>query len=411
MREVVIVSGMRTPIGDFQGALKDFSAVDLGAISLQGALNKVGLEPGKVEEVVAGHVMQAGCKGNTGRQVALRSGCSLETVGVTVNQQCPSSMRATEILFQEIALGKVDIGAAVGIESMTNIPYLLPKARNGYRMGSGELLDAMLHDGLLDAFNDYHMGITAENLAEKYGISRQEQDELALISHQRACSAIEAGKFKGEIIPLEIKVKEGMVVFDTDEHPDSKTSLDSLAKLRPAFKKDGTVTAGNASSLNDGGAALILMSADKARELGQKPLARITASASAAVDPKIMGIGVVPAVQRALKFANLQLDDIGYWELNEAFAAQFLAVNRELKLDMSKVNANGSGISLGHPVGCTGARLIVSLINEMHRRGVQFGCASLCAGGGPAAAIIVEAIYQNNSTLCYRAFTNDSITF
>lgn len=392
MREVVIVSGKRTPLGDYMGSLKDFSAVDLGVTALKEAMNKAGIQPDQIEEVVTGHCIQSGCKGNTSRQVALGSGCPVETIAVTVNQLCPSSMRATEILSQEIMLGKVDIGAAVGMESMTNIPYLLPKARSGYRMGNAEVLDAMLHDGLFDAFNNYHMGVTAENLAEMYGISRQEQDELALLSHRRANEAIREGKFKEEIVPLEIKTKKGKVLFDTDEHPNPDTTLESLAKLSPVFKKDGTVTAGNASSLNDGGAAMILMAGDKAKELGLKPLARIVSTASAAVEPKIMGIGVVPAVHRALKFANLQIEDIGYWELNEAFAAQFLAVNRELKLDMNKANANGSGISLGHPVGCTGVRLVISMISEMKRRGVQFGCASLCAGGGPGAAIIVEAL-------------------
>lgn len=390
MCEVVIVSGMRTPIGDFLGALKDYSAVDLGVIALKGVLKKAGLEATQIEEVIAGQVYQAGCKGNPGRQVAIGAGCPVETVGLTLNQQCPSSMRATEMLAYEIMQGKVDIGASVGIESMSNIPFLLTKLRGGYRMGNGEFIDSMLHDALIDPYNNYHMGVTAENLAEMYKISREEQDELALLSHDRACRAIQEGKFKDEIIAVEIKSKKETVIFDTDEHPNPKTSIESLAKLRPAFKKDGTVTAGNASSLNDGAAALVLMAADKAKELGIKPLARIISSASAAVDPKIMGIGVVPAVHRALKFANLQIDDIDYWEINEAFAAQFLAVNRELKLDMNKVNANGSGVSLGHPVGCTGARLIVSLINEMRRRNVQYGCASLCAGGGPGAAIIVE---------------------
>ncbi|HEX3030760.1 MAG TPA: acetyl-CoA C-acyltransferase, partial [Bacillota bacterium] len=258
------------------------------------------------------------------------------------------------------------------------------------RMGDSKLVDPMLNDGLVDAFNNYHMGITAENLAVKYGISRQEQDDLALLSHQRACQAIRDGKFKDEIVPIEIKTKKGPVVFDTDEHPNEKTTLESLSALKTAFKKDGTVTAGNASSLNDGGSALILMAAEKAAELGIKPLARIVATASAAVDPSIMGIGVVPAVRRALKFAGLKQEDIGYWELNEAFAAQFLACNRELQLDINKVNVNGSGISLGHPIGCTGARLIVSLIHELKRRGDRFGGASLCAGGGPAVAVVIE---------------------
>lgn len=392
MREVVIVSGMRTPIGDFLGTLKDFSAVNLGVIALKAAIEKAGIEPSRIEEVVTGHVYQAGCKGNPSRQVTLGVGCPVETVSLTVNQQCPSSMRAAEIISQEIMLGKIDIGAAVGIESMTNIPYLLLKARTGYRMGNGELHDGMMYDALIDAFNNYHAGITAENLVEMYNITRQEQDELALLSNQRACQAIKEGKFKEEIVPVEIRTKKGTAFFDTDEHPDPGTNLESLAKLGPAFKKGGTVTAGNASGINDGASAMIMMAADKAGELGVKPLARIVATASASVDPKIMGIGVVPAVNRALALANMKSDDIELWEINEAFAAQFLACNRELKLDMVKVNVNGSGVGLGHPVGMTGARLILTLINEMRRRKNQFGCASLCAGGGPAMAVIVEAL-------------------
>lgn len=392
MQEVVIVSAQRTPIGDYLGALKEVSAIELGVIALKAALEKATIDASQIEEVVAGNVFQAGLKGNPARQVALKAGCSMETVAVTINQLCPSSMRATEILSQEIALGKVDIGAAVGMESMSNIPYLLPKVRSGYRMGNNEVLDAMLHDGLFDAFYDYHMGMTAENLAEQYEISREEQDELSYLSHQRALQAIQTGKFKEEIVPVEFKTKNGTVVIDTDEHPNAKTSPEILAKLKPAFKKNGTVTAGNSSGLNDGGSALILMSAKKAVELGIKPLAKILSTASAAVDPKIMGIGVVPAVKRALKFAQLSLEDIDYWELNEAFAAQFLAVNREFKLSMEKVNVNGSGISLGHPVGNSGARLIVSLLYEMRRRGARYGCASLCAGGGPAVATVVELL-------------------
>lgn len=392
MREVVIVSVARTPIGDFSGALKDFSAVDLGVIALKAAISKAGVNPDQIEEVVGGHIYQAGCKGNTARQVALGANCSLQTVASTINQQCASSLRATEILAQEIMLGKVDVGAAVGYESMTNVPYLLPKARKGYKMGHGELLDSLLYDALFDAFNNYHMGITAESLAESYDISREEQDHLALLSHERASKAIKEGKFKEEIVPIEMKTKKGTVIVDTDEHPKSDINIEALAALRPAFKKGGTVTAGNASSINDGASALIVMTAEKAKEYGLKPLARIVSTASASVDPKIMGIGVVPAVEKALRFANLQKDDIGYWEINEAFASQFLAVNRELKLDMNKVNANGSGISLGHPVGSTGIRLLISLINEMHRRGVQYGCASLCSGGGPAAAMVIEAL-------------------
>ena len=350
MQDVVIVSGARTPIGDFNGALKDFKAVDLGMIALKGALQKSNLEPAQIEEVIAGHVYQAGCKGNPARQVAMGVGCPVETVAATINQQCPSSMRATEMISQEIMLGKIQTGAAIGIESMTNVPYLLLKARGGYRMGSDTLHDGLLYDALIDAFYNYQMGITAENLAEMYGISREEQDE----------------------------------------HPREDVTLESFAKLRPAFQKEGTVTAGNASSLNDGAVALLLMSGEKAQELGFKPLARIVATASASVDPKIMGFGVVPAVKRALNFARMDTKDIDLWEINEAFAAQFLACNRELKLDLNKVNVNGSGISLGHPVGMTGARLILTLIQEMKRRRNQYGCASLCAGGGPAMAVVVE---------------------
>ncbi len=392
MREVVIVSGARTPNGDYFGALKDFTAVDLGVIALKAAIEKAGIDSGLIEEVMGGHIYQAGCKGNTARQVALGANCNIQTVASTINQQCASSLRATEILAQEMMLGKIEIGAVVGYESMTNVPYLLPKARSGYKMGNSEVVDSLLNDALIDAFNNYHMGITAENLAEKYGISREEQDQLALLSHERACRAIKDEKFKQEIVPIEMKSKKETKIFDTDEHPRPDMDLQTLEALRPAFKKDGTVTAGNASSLNDGASALIMMTRDKASELGLKPLARIVSSASASVDPKIMGIGVVPAVERALKYANLSIEDIGYWEINEAFAAQFLAVNRELKLDLENVNANGSGISLGHPVGSTGARLVLSLIHEMQRRGVQFGCASLCSGGGPAAAMIIEAL-------------------
>ena len=392
MDEVVIVAGARTAIGDFNGSLKSFSAVDLGVKALQGALQKAGIEPNQVEEVIAGQVYQAGCKGNPARQVAMGVGCPVETVACTINQQCPSSMRAIEMVSQEIMLGKISIGAAVGIESMTNVPYLLLKAREGYRMGSDTVYDGLLYDALVDAFYNYHVGITAENLAEMYSISRQEQDEYALESHRRACQAIKEGKFKEEIVPVEIVSKKETRIFAEDEHPRAGTTLEDLAKLKPAFKKDGTVTAGNASSLNDGAAALILMSGTKARELGLKPLARIVATASASVDPKIMGIGVVPAVKRVLSFAQMSPEDIDLWEINEAFAAQFLACNRELKLNLDKVNVNGSGISLGHPVGMTGARLLLTLIREMHRRKSQYGCASLCAGGGPAMAVIVEAV-------------------
>lgn len=392
MREVVIVSGMRTPIGDFLGTLKNFSACDLGTIALKAAIEKAGLKPDQIEEVAAGHVYQAGCKGNPGRQVTLGAGCPVETVSLTINQQCASSMRATEIISQEIMLGKIDIGAAVGHESMTNIPYLLLKARMGYRMGSDKLEDGMMYDAFIDPFYNYHAGVTAENLVEMYNITRQEADEWGVMSNQRACKAIAGGKFKEEITPVEIKTKKGSTFFDTDEHPNPNASMEAMAKLKPAFKKDGIITAGNASAINDGASALIIMAADKAKELGVKPLARIVATASASVDPKIMGIGVVPAVRRALKLANMSLNDMELCEFNEAFAAQVIACNRELKVDVDKINALGSGVGLGHPVGMTGARLILTLMHEMRRSKKQFGIASLCSGGGPAMATIIEAL-------------------
>lgn len=392
MREVVIVSGMRTPIGDFLGTLKDFSAVELGTIALKAAIEKAGIEPAQVEEVIAGHVYQAGCKGNPARQVTLAAGCPVETVSLTTNQQCASSMRAAEIISQQIMLGKIDIGAAVGHESMTNIPYLLLKARMGYRMGSGKLEDSMMYDAFIDPFYNYHAGVTAENLVEMYSVTRQEADEWGLMSNQRACQAIAEGKFKEEIVPVEIKTKKGTRLFDTDEHPNPNASMEGMARLKPAFKKDGIITAGNASAINDGASALIIMAADKAKELGIKPLARIVATASASVDPKIMGIGVVPAVRRALKFANMSIDDMELCEFNEAFAAQVIACNRELKIDAAKINVLGSGVGLGHPVGMTGARLILTLMHEMQRSKKQFGIASLCSGGGPAMATIIEAL-------------------
>lgn len=391
MHEVVIVGGARTPVGDFNGSLASKNPVDLGIIALKTALDKSGVSADLIEEVVGGHCNQSSSPGNSARLISLGAGCPVESPAVTIHQQCPSSMRAAEICSQQIMLGKVQVGATVGVESMTNTPYYLMRARKGYRLGHGEqILDGLMVGGLIDPWNDYHMGITAENIAEKYNISREEQDELALLSHQRACNAIAKGLFKDEIVPVEVTSKKGNILVDTDEHPRSDTSLESLAKLKPAFKKGGTVTAGNASGLNDGGAALIMMSTEKARELGIKPLARVVSSASGAVDPSIMGMGVVPAVRRALKFAGMTQDNIDYWEINEAFAAQFLGVNRELKLDMDRVNGVGSGISIGHPVGMTGARLILTMMHEMKRRQVRYGCASLCASGGPGVAFIIE---------------------
>ncbi|RKO67417.1 thiolase family protein [Desulfofundulus salinus] len=392
MESVVIVGAARTPIGDFLGSLKDVSAVDLGVIAARAAMERAGVSPEQVEDVVGGMVYKEGVKGNPARQVQLKCGIPVEAAAVTVEQQCASGMRAVEVAAQQIMLGKSSISLVVGMESMSQVPYLLMGVRTGYRMGPGRVEDALLYDALHDAFHGYHMGVTAENLAERYGITRQEQDELALLSHQRAVAAIREGKFKKEIVPVEVKTRKGTVVIDTDEHPRPDTSLDALSKLRPVFKEGGTVTAGNASGINDAAAALILMAESKARELGVKPLAKIIATASFGVAPEIMGIGPAYAIPRALKYAGLQLEDIDYFEINEAFAAQFLAVNRELKLDMERVNANGSGIALGHPVGCTGVRIIVTLLSELRRRGARYGVASLCVGGGPAMATVVEML-------------------
>ncbi|MHB1419040.1 MAG: acetyl-CoA C-acetyltransferase [Bacillota bacterium] len=392
MQEVVIVGAARTPIGDFLGSLKDVSAVDLGVTAVKAALEKAGVKPEQVEDMAGGMIFKAGAKGNPARQIQLKVGIPVEAVALTIDQQCGSAMRALEVATQQILLGKSNVSVVVGMESMSNAPYLLLNARQGMRMGAGAAEDHMFYDGLVDAMHNYHMGVTAENLAEKYQISREEQDELAYISHTRAIAAIKEGKFKDEIVSVEIKSKKGSVFVETDEHPRADVSMENLAKLRAAFKPDGTVTAGNASGINDGAAALVLMSVGRAKELGIKPLAKIVSTASYGVPPEIMGIGPAYAIPKALQYAGLELKDVDYFEINEAFAAQFLAVNRELKLGMDIVNANGSGIALGHPVGCTGVRLIVSLLSEMERRAVRIGAASLCCGGGPAIATVVERL-------------------
>ena len=390
MHEVWIVGAKRTPIGDFLGKLKDVSAVELGVIAVNAALEQAGVAAADVQELTCGQIYKAGAKGNPGRQIQLKCGMSTESYACTIDQQCGSGMKAFEIASQSIMLGKSDIAVAVGIESMTQAPYLLKGAREGHRMGNGEMLDSMLSDGLICAIMGYHMGNTAENLAQKYNISREEQDELALLSHQRAIKAIKDGVFKAEIVPVTIQTRKGPVVVDTDEHPRADVSLEKLAAMKPAFKKDGTVTAGNASGVNDGAAALVLVSAEKGKALGLKPMAKLRSTANFGVPPEVMGIGPAYAIPKAIALAGLTADDIGYYEINEAFAAQFLAVNRELKLSMDKVNGNGSGIGLGHPVGCTAARIIVSLIYEMQRRDVRYGLASLCVGGGPAIGTVIE---------------------
>ena len=392
MKEVVIVGAKRTPIGDFLGKLKDVSAVDLGVAAVNAALAQAGVKPEMITELACGMIYKAGAKGNPGRQLQLKCGMPVEGYAYTIDQQCGSGMKAFEMASQSILLGKTDIAVAAGIESMSQAPYLLKSAREGYRMGNGEILDSMLYDGLVCAVQGYHMGLTAENVAERYGVTRQEQDELAYLSHTRAIQAIKDGVFKAEITPVTIATKKGPVIVDTDEHPRSDISMEKLAAMKPAFKKDGTVTAGNASGVNDGAAALVLMTAEKAKELGCKPLARLISTANAGVHPEVMGLGPVYAVPKAISYAGLRTEDIGYYEINEAFAAQFLGVNRELKLNMDKVNANGSGIGLGHPVGCTAARIIVSLIYELQRRNERYGVASLCVGGGPAIATVIEKL-------------------
>ena len=391
MRDVVIIGAARTPVGDFLGSLKSVGPVDLAGVAVGAAIEKAGAPADVIEEIAVGMCYKAGHKGNPARQIQLAAGLPVSGYAYTIDQQCASGMKAFELICQSVALGKTGVGLAVGVESMSQAAYVLMGAREGYRMGNGpETVDTMLSDGLTCAMMGYHMGITAENLAEEYGISREEQDELALLSHSRATAAQDAGKFDDEIVPVRIETRKGVQIVDRDEHPKRDISKEGLAALRPAFKKDGTVTAGNASGVNDAAAAILLADAGKAEELGVRPLARVLATANFGVEPRVMGIGPVYAIPKAIGLAGLRAEDIGYYEINEAFAAQFLACNRELKLDMGRVNANGSGIGLGHPVGCTGARIIIALVNELKRRGEQYGVASLCVGGGPSMAVVIE---------------------
>jgi acetyl-CoA C-acetyltransferase len=428
MREVVIVSGVRTPIGNFGGSLKATPVVQLGALVIKEALKRAGLRPetgpaltdvgpealkGKgltelekkhsdwdqslkpvqVDEVIMGNVLQGGQGQNTARQASISAGIPKETPAFTVNKICASGLKALTLGAQEIALGEVDVVVAGGMENMSLAPYILPKARWGYRMdvsSKGELIDLMVYDGLWEIFYGYHMGNTAENIAKLYNISREEQDELGLMSHQRARKAITDGIFKEEIVPVQIPQRKGdPIIFDTDERP-MDTSLEKMAKLPAVFRKDGTVTAGNASGINDAAAAVVMMSKDKAQELGVKPLVTIKAFASGAIDPAYMGLGPIPAVKKVLKATGLQIKDIDVVELNEAFASQAIACVRELGFDMERTNIHGSGISLGHPIGCTGARVTVTLINEMRRRKAQYGLCTMCIGGGQGMAMIVE---------------------
>lgn len=390
MKEVVVVSACRTPIGKFQGSLKNVQAIELASLVAKEAISRAGIDAELIDEIVMGEVYPHMQGSLPARQVAMRAGLPVRSAAVNINQNCASSMRAMEIAASNIQLGKTEIGLVVGVESMTNAPYMLPKARAGYRMGPGKIEDAMLTDALVDRLVPGHMGLTAENVAEKYGISRTECDELALMSHQRAAAANDNGNFEEEIIPVEITTKKGTMVFSKDEHLIPDASMEKIGKLKPAFKEGGVVTAANASGVNDGAAAVVIMSKEKAEELALKPMLKLLGICSVGVDPKIMGVGPAKAIPKCLDMAGQTFEDIDYWEINEAFAAQFLGVARELReslgieIDMNKVNANGSGIALGHPIGCTGLRLIVSLAYEMKRQGHKLGGASLCVGGGPA---------------------------
>ncbi|MEA5096535.1 MULTISPECIES: acetyl-CoA C-acetyltransferase [Sedimentibacter] len=391
MKEVVIVSAVRTAIGSFGGCFKDVPAVKLGAAVAKEALGRVNVKPEMVDEVIFGNVLQAGIGQNLARQVSVAAGIPFEVPSMTINKVCGSGLKTVELAAQAIMLGEADIVLAGGAENMSMAPYILPKARWGYRMGDGSVVDTMVSDGLTDIFNNYHMGITAENIAEQWNITRKDQDEFSLRSQNRAEKAIKEGRFKDEIVPVEIPQRKGdPIVIDTDEFPRFGATIESFEKLKPAFKKDGTVTAGSSSGINDGAAAVLLMSKEKAEELGIKIMATIVSYASAGVDPKIMGYGPVPASRKALARANMNIEDIDLVEANEAFAAQSLAVVRDLPLDPEKTNVNGGAIALGHPIGCSGTRILVSLIHEMIKRDVNTGLATLCIGGGQGTALIIK---------------------
>ncbi len=392
MREVVIASAARTPMGSFGGSLKGIATRKLGAIAIKEAINRAGIKPEMVEEVIMGCVLQGGLGQNVARQMTLDAGLPIEVPALTINKVCGSGLRAVELAAQIIKAGDADIVVAGGAENMSATAYAVPSARWGARMNNTGMVDMMVNDGLWDAFNGYHMGITAENVAEQWGLTREQLDEFSVISQNRAEAAIKAGKFVDEIVPVEIPQKKGEpVIFDTDEFPKFGTTIDKVAKLKPAFKKDGIVTAANASGINDAGCALVVMSKEKADELGIKPLCTIKSYASAGVDPSIMGVGPTPSSQKALEKAGLTIDQIDLVEANEAFAAQSLAVRKDLGLDPEKTNVNGGAIALGHPIGASGARILISLIYEMNRReDAKYGLATLCIGGGMGTALIVE---------------------
>jgi len=391
--DVVIISGVRTPIGKFQGSLSDFSAPQLGAIAVREAVKRANIDAARVDECIMGNVVTAGLGQNPARQAALYGGLPPEVGAMTINKVCGSGLKAVGLAAQAIETGNGSIVVAGGMESMTNAPYLLPNARKGYRLGNGQLIDSMVHDGLWDIYNDYHMGITGENVAEKYGITREEQDEFAVNSHRKAIAAMKECRVKSQIVPVELPAKKkgaAPIIFDRDESPREDTTIEVLRSLKPAFKKDGTVTAGNAPGVNDGAAAVVVTSAVTAKELGAKPMVRIVAQATSGIDPKWVMMAPVGAVRKLWEKTGWKNEDVDLYELNEAFSVQPLGVMRELGLDPNKVNVNGGAVAIGHPIGASGARVLVTLIYEMNRRDVHRGLAALCLGGGNAVAMAVE---------------------
>jgi acetyl-CoA C-acetyltransferase len=391
--DVVIISGCRTPVGKFQGSLSDLSASQLGAIVVREAVKRAGLNSDQVDECIMGNVLPAGLGQNPARQAAIFAGLSPATGAMTINKVCGSGLKAVALAAQAVQTGNSSIVVAGGMESMTNAPYLLPQARKGYRLGNGKVIDSMVHDGLWDIYNDYHMGVTGENVAEKYGITREEQDEYAVNSHRKAVAAMKECRFKSQIVPVEIPAKkkgEAPILFEKDESPREDTTIEVLRSLKPAFKKDGTVTAGNAPGVNDGAAALVVTSAPRAKELGVKPMVRIVAQATSGVEPKWVMMAPVDAVRKIWEKTGWKNEDVDLYELNEAFSVQALGVMRELGLDPDKVNVNGGAVAIGHPIGASGARVLVTLIYEMARRDVKRGIAALCLGGGNAVAMAVE---------------------
>jgi acetyl-CoA C-acetyltransferase len=391
--DVVIISGCRTAVGKFQGSLSDLSATQLGTVVVREAVKRAGLNSDQVDECIMGNVLPAGLGQNPARQAAIFGGLSPATGAMTINKVCGSGLKAVALAAQAVQTGNASIVVAGGMESMTNAPYLLPQARKGYRLGNGKVIDSMVHDGLWDIYNDYHMGVTGENVAEKYGITREEQDEFAVNSHRKAIAAWKECRFKSQIVPVEIPARkkgEAPIFFEKDESPREDTTIEALRALKPAFKKDGTVTAGNAPGVNDGAAAVVVTSATRAEELGARPMVRIVAQATSGVEPKWVMMAPVDAVRKIWEKTGWKNEDVDLYELNEAFSVQALGVTRELGLDLNKVNVNGGAVAIGHPIGASGARVLVTLIYEMARRNSKRGIAALCLGGGNAVAMAVE---------------------